>query len=165
LARLYEQAELYRKALNEYERSLHFNSKEPDLFFALGRTWRKLGLYTDAERWLIKAQEAGYDLLAVQNEFSRVYEGQGRYQEAALAWSQTKGDGKRLFYLAALAHDDTLLGIARERMKTEPVSSDTTRTYENLVQLLARSPQEILAGKTNDPTLQLLLKTQIYEDK
>ncbi len=160
LAGLYEQAELYWKAVNLYKSALALNPKDPSLFLSLGRIWRKIGIYAYALAAVDSAALNGGPNDFVQQELSRIYEGQGRFQDAAAASLKGNDDARRVVYLAALADDKGLLDEGLKKMKTERVSPESIRTYENLVQLLQLSPQEILAGKTSSTTLQELLKKQ-----
>lgn len=165
VAALYEKVELYPKALIAYKRAIDLNSKEPSLFLGLGRTWRKIGLYSYAEDELNKAAASPEIIPGVDEELSLVYEGQGRFLEAATACSKTGDKGPRLIYLAALAQDPALIKEGRRRLGVSGLSKETTQAYENLVQLLSLPPMGILAGKTNNPTLQALLKAPFIEGK
>lgn len=152
LGLLYEQAELYRQALASYEVALKRNPKEAGLFLAMGRTWRKLGLYSEAEPWLRQAENAGHRVDQVQEELSLLYEGQGRFGEAATECSKnvsadsTIEKKARLVYLAALAGDSALIKQGKLLLAGAP--RETILFYENLVELL-RLPSESNGSNTS----------------
>ncbi len=147
LAGLYEQVELYWEAVASYKTALKLNPREPSLYLALGRTWREIGLYSYAIEWLNKAVAAEVTPAETQRQLSLVYEGQGRFDDAAAASAKADDDPKRLVYLAALAGNKSLAEEGIRRLRQKAVSSETIQAYENLVQLTSLPPKEILASK------------------
>ncbi len=159
LAGLYEQVELYTKAINAYQAALRLNKKnEPSLFLALGRTWRKVGLYTYAEAELDEARHLRADAVETNRQLSLVYEGQGRYADALAASLRADDDPKRVVYLAALAGDATAAQQGLALMREKHVSSTTIQAYENLVQLASLSTSQALKKKIDGTSLQELLE-------
>lgn len=165
LGGLYEKSDLPWKALGCYKKANKLNPKETSLFLSLGRCWRKLGLYSDALPWLEKGLAAGDGGPLIQAEFSALFEGQGRFAEAALAASKSDDQGTRLIYLAILGNSPDLIKEGRARLARSGVSKETRQAYENLVQLAQLSPDEILAGKTSHSALQAILESPFIEGK
>lgn len=164
LGGLYEQAELYWKAIASYKKALDLSANSPEVFFALGRTWRKVGLYAYAEKALLSAKGSENLKWGVYQELSYVYEGQGRFLEAAQACEKSRSDnGIRLMYLAALSGDAHFKIQARQLMAQTGIKQETRQAYENLVQLLSLSPKEIVGLTAGDPSLRALIKSQITE--
>jgi tetratricopeptide (TPR) repeat protein len=165
LAHLYEEAQLFRKAIASYQEALKLDPKDDSLLLALGRTRRKLGLYPEALPFLTQALDDDYHPAAVQEELSLVYQGEGRFEEAALACSKSltadaaPAAAARLVYLSLLADDAALTKQGFEWLKQLHASPETVRFYENLVEL-RRSPHPV-----SDPKLQALLRSLDPEGK
>ena len=85
---------------------------------AVARTYREMGLASYAEDWLKKAKDANHRESEVDEEFSYVYEMQGRYAESAAksVGRASFGTGPapvdqlcRLVYLGLLSNDVALV--------------------------------------------------------
>ena len=162
LARLYEQAKLYRRAVSSYLEAMRRNSGEPGVPFALGRTWRKIGLYEEAELYLLASADMGHDAPAVAAELSSILEGQGRFGEAAREWERAIGpdarveEWARLVYLAALVGDKALIEKGMAGLRSAQPDAATLNFYENLVELLPSNPERTLSLQFAGPTVRAL---------
>ena len=165
LARLYEKALLYPKAIDSYRLAIRYNAKDASLYVELGRSLQKMGLYQDAEDSLKKAQTLGDRSPTLFQELSIVFEGQGRYEEAAQAMQKTLTNGSfpkdwgRMIYLAALAGDKEMANEGLNSLRKLETSPDTVSFYEELVDLMQRSPRDILTAHISDPTLRALVQS------
>lgn len=165
VANLFEQAQLYNKAVGYYEKAFTWNSKEPSLPFVLGRTWRKLGIYTEADKQLKLATDLGYPAIEIQAELSLVFEGQGHFGQALTASLASVGEKAsperlaRIIYLAVLAGDGGVARKTLDQLKAQKPSPETTKFYENLVELTAAGPAALLTAR--DPNLQALIRGYI----
>ncbi len=165
LARLYEKVQLYRKATESYRSAIKYNGKESDLYVELARTWRKIGLYKSAEEGLKQAKNLGNTSISLQQELSLIYEGQGRFEEAAQATQKSitaessSKDWGRLIYLAALGGDKERANEGLNNLRKLETTPDTVMFYEELVDLIQRSPRDILTVEASDPTLRALVQS------
>lgn len=168
LASLYEQVELYEKAVESYQTTLKLNPSDPDIEFSLGRTLRKSVLYEKALTHLERAQQLGIDAPVVLKELSFLYEGQGRYQEAADAYLQqmepasSAADNARLVYLAVLARNQTMARQGMDRLKRSSDDKQTVQFYENLVELAHSTPEDLLSRYPKDRTFNSLVEALDY---
>ena len=158
-----EGLELYDKAVVRYQRGLKFNAKGPELHFMLGRTYRKMGLSEKAERSLKTAISYGLDDVALERELSLVYEGEGRFKEAAqalintLSASSALADWGRMIYLSSLASDSGFVEQGLTHLKKQHASKDTLNFYAELVQSIRSKPTRALLVDVSDPTLKSLI--------
>jgi len=163
LAGLYEQVKLYRRAVEAYQTALAYDSDEASVYYSLGRTWRKMGLYEAAEQCLLKAGRLGLANDA-KYELSLVYEGEGEFIRSAEVMEQGLDDHSkpeewaRLVYLAAAGGDKARAGNALRRLKTQKVNRETVRFYEDFIELATAAPQKAWSMKV-DPGLESLVKS------
>ncbi len=163
LAQIYESVLLYPDAVASYITAIKYNPKSPQIYLSLGRTYRKMGLYQEAEVALKKSEGLDHDSAALFHEFSLVCEGSGRFEEAAtrqrraLSPSSPIPDWGRLIYLAALAGDKTLANEGLSQIRKRETLPDTVSFYEELVDLIGRKPEARLNASLVDPTLRTLI--------
>jgi len=156
LAVLYEQVMLYRQAIDRYEKAAKLRPREGSLYAAMGRTWRKCNLLERAEADLKTAEDLGYDKVALRCEQSRVYEGEGRFADAASAWSECVGSGSadaawgKLVYLAMLGGNDALAQAGLARLREMKASEETLAFYNELVRLGHEKPSRVAQGETRN---------------
>lgn len=166
LAGLYARTKLYRKAVTTYEDGLRRDPHDSVALFGLGQSWRKIGLYAVAEPILKRAAKEGHDHLQVQRELSMLYEGEGRYAEAAEAWVKGLGNGAapeadlaRWVYLAGIAGNSPLVNLGIARMKALEASPATIQLYENLVELLRSDPATMLSLQAAGPGIRSIVES------
>jgi tetratricopeptide (TPR) repeat protein len=166
LALQYEAVGRYDDALAQYKAALKREPSKTILMMALARTYRKMGLPKYAEPWLKKAKDGNHRETEVNEEYSYVYEMEGRYTESATAWTDFLGTGPapvdqwcRLVYLVLMSNDAGLTKKAMKRVKAAPKSKETGVFYENLVQLLTQHPDAVLLGKTPNAVRDWLFST------
>jgi tetratricopeptide (TPR) repeat protein len=166
LALQYENVGRYDDALAHYLRALHYGPGKTILMMAIARTYREMGLPAYSEPWLKKAKDANHRDSEVNEEYSYVYEMEGRYPEAADAWSKVVGSGPapvdqlcRLVYLGLLSNDRELTKKAMKRVKAARKPKETGVFYENLVQWLTQHPDAVLLGKSPNATRDWLFST------
>jgi len=139
LAVLLEKVKLYHKAIDSYETALSRTRKKPHLHFQLGRTWGKRGIYSKAEEHLLRAKELGQKDQPLYRELSRIYEGQGRFTDAVLAFEKVLGDGSppkdwaKIIYLSILAGKKTFANQGMDQLRKMQLSEGTLQFYESLV--------------------------------
>lgn len=141
LGGLYENAGLLRKALACYESALRLNKKEPLLYLSMGRVYRKMGLFQNAGFFLTENGIAGAPADVLNRELSLVYEGQGRFADAAAAWQKqlnppcSAEDAARLVYLAHLAGHPILTASGLKLLEASGATTETMEYYKKMVAL------------------------------
>src|SRR5205823_5697900 len=89
LGRVYGDVKLFDEAIASFKSAMALKPNESSLLFDRGAVYRNAGFYGYAETDLKKALESGHDAEAVNREFSFVYEGMGRYADAARRFDQS----------------------------------------------------------------------------
>ncbi|MCG3205001.1 MAG: hypothetical protein KCHDKBKB_01718 [Elusimicrobia bacterium] len=165
LGGLYENMDLPWKAIDCYKNALRLNPKEASLFLSLGRAYRTVGLYSDAEIWLNKNLAVEPHNVRVLEQLSFLYEGKGRFIQAAHTARASGQPETRVLYLGLLAGDPLVIKECLARLRTSSYSKETRQAYENLVEWLRRPPMEILSGKAVPPDLKSLFEIPFSEGK
>lgn len=162
LARTYEMVKLHHNAIHSLQLSLKLNPTEPSVYFSLGQIWSEMRLYEKAETVFIKALDNGCDHAAVFNELSRVFQGQGKFGEAASALNEVISDTSpatewaRLIYLAALSQNEDLVKKGLSSLRRAHAGDETIHFYEELTTYLKRPSKTDwghlpMAAKGNNP--------------
>jgi tetratricopeptide (TPR) repeat protein len=164
LSQQYLRVKLYSSAVVGFEKALALNPKDASLPFLLGRTYREMGITTRAEGYLKNAAALGVSGAEINREFSFVYQSKGDFGPAAEIWKKTltptssEEDIGRLIALAGLAHDRKMAEEALATLKKGGASAETIAFYQSLIDVPAQEPDAVLALKTTNPHMKILLE-------
>lgn len=164
LAWILERVRLHDRAIESYERALLREPRNASLHLALARNHRRMGLFSKAENHLADALGLQPASVPAYRELSFVYEGQGRFGEALLAWEKTLADDTtpaedwaRFVYLAVLADNRAFANQGMNRLREMNLPSGSFEFYESLVELAGLPFDARLAHLRSEAALRPLL--------
>ncbi|OVE75759.1 hypothetical protein BVX98_06795 [bacterium F11] len=162
LAQIYEKVHLYENAIESYRIAIKRSHKEGSLCVSLGRTYRKMGLYKEAEENLLKAQSLSPQDKTFYRELSLVYEGKSQFQKALLTFekviseSSPAEDWIRFVYLSVLSDNKTFANQGMDQLRKKKVTEETLNFYETLAQLTNGTLENLFTQKETDPMIERL---------